>query len=224
MPIINCPDCGKPVSDKAKVCIHCGRPLSSAQHPINPRNQYQQSPLPYGGAAQSNNNLLKGIIVVLAVAVVAISVVIGIMLYNGRGASGSSNIEPTVVRVVDTVYKEAPAVTEEPVKKEEPKTKPVPKDDGVVYKKTYSNDQYFIHHGSFPTIDEARSHMMYDNEEICRVYIPSGKRKGTHYRIMVGPYYSENDAYEDAYDLYYGSAYEVLTGKKVRQFSPVFMY
>lgn len=27
MAIINCPECGKEVSDKAKVCIHCGYPL-----------------------------------------------------------------------------------------------------------------------------------------------------------------------------------------------------
>ena len=28
MAIIKCPDCGKEVSDRANVCIHCGAPLN----------------------------------------------------------------------------------------------------------------------------------------------------------------------------------------------------
>ena len=28
MALIKCPECGKEVSDKAKVCIHCGYPLT----------------------------------------------------------------------------------------------------------------------------------------------------------------------------------------------------
>ena len=31
MPIINCPDCGGTVSDKAVTCIHCGCPLVKQQ-------------------------------------------------------------------------------------------------------------------------------------------------------------------------------------------------
>jgi hypothetical protein len=30
MPLIQCPDCGKDVSDMAPACIHCGRPLKGA--------------------------------------------------------------------------------------------------------------------------------------------------------------------------------------------------
>ena len=33
MPLIECPDCGKPVSDKAPACIHCGRPLGERPAP-----------------------------------------------------------------------------------------------------------------------------------------------------------------------------------------------
>ena len=29
MALINCPECGKEISDKAKNCIHCGYPLAS---------------------------------------------------------------------------------------------------------------------------------------------------------------------------------------------------
>ena len=28
MALIKCPECGKEISDKAKVCIHCGYPLN----------------------------------------------------------------------------------------------------------------------------------------------------------------------------------------------------
>ena len=28
MALINCPECGKSVSDKATVCIHCGYPIN----------------------------------------------------------------------------------------------------------------------------------------------------------------------------------------------------
>ena len=27
MALIKCPECGKEVSDKAKICVHCGYPL-----------------------------------------------------------------------------------------------------------------------------------------------------------------------------------------------------
>ncbi len=27
MPLINCPDCGREVSDIAPTCLHCGRPM-----------------------------------------------------------------------------------------------------------------------------------------------------------------------------------------------------
>lgn len=38
MPLVQCPDCGKSVSDKAQHCIHCGCPMqyetATSQHPI----------------------------------------------------------------------------------------------------------------------------------------------------------------------------------------------
>ena len=33
MALIKCPDCGKEVSDKAEVCINCGRPLKETKNP-----------------------------------------------------------------------------------------------------------------------------------------------------------------------------------------------
>lgn len=35
MELINCPDCGRKVSDEAKFCIHCGRPLKYRYQPKN---------------------------------------------------------------------------------------------------------------------------------------------------------------------------------------------
>lgn len=31
MALIKCPECGKDISDKAKVCIHCGYPLDEEE-------------------------------------------------------------------------------------------------------------------------------------------------------------------------------------------------
>lgn len=36
MPLIQCPDCGKGVSDLAPVCVNCGRPMSSPSHSSAP--------------------------------------------------------------------------------------------------------------------------------------------------------------------------------------------
>ena len=34
MGLINCPYCGKEVSDRAKTCIHCGAPLKAQVQPV----------------------------------------------------------------------------------------------------------------------------------------------------------------------------------------------
>lgn len=35
MALIACPECGKEVSDKSEVCIHCGYPLTNTKCSIN---------------------------------------------------------------------------------------------------------------------------------------------------------------------------------------------
>ena len=35
MALINCPECGKEISDKSEVCIHCGFPLINTKCNIN---------------------------------------------------------------------------------------------------------------------------------------------------------------------------------------------
>ena len=35
MALINCPNCGKEISDKATSCIHCGAPLIETEQPIS---------------------------------------------------------------------------------------------------------------------------------------------------------------------------------------------
>jgi hypothetical protein len=49
MPLINCPDCNKEVSDKAGTCIHCGCPLSSNEQQIHTQH--------------ANTDLRKGILI-----------------------------------------------------------------------------------------------------------------------------------------------------------------
>lgn len=106
----------------------------------------------------------------------------------------------------------------------ETKVVQVPVDNGTPYQKSYSNDDYFIHNGSYRTLDEARAHMRHSDEEICRVYIPSGKRKGTHYRIVIGPYSYHEEADADGWNYYDGEYFEVLSGKQMRKYGPVFLY
>ena len=35
MALINCPECGKEVSDRASTCIHCGYPMAAMPKPAN---------------------------------------------------------------------------------------------------------------------------------------------------------------------------------------------
>lgn len=39
MALIKCPECGKKISDKSTVCVHCGCPLSAIENISN--NQHQ---------------------------------------------------------------------------------------------------------------------------------------------------------------------------------------
>ncbi len=43
MGLVNCPDCGNKVSDKAPACIHCGRP-----HPAEAPEPVESTPPPSG--------------------------------------------------------------------------------------------------------------------------------------------------------------------------------
>lgn len=39
MALINCPECGKEISDKSKQCIHCGYPLEELENTSNIDNK-----------------------------------------------------------------------------------------------------------------------------------------------------------------------------------------
>lgn len=43
MALINCPECGKEISDKAKCCIHCGYPLSEIENTDNTNVCYNKN-------------------------------------------------------------------------------------------------------------------------------------------------------------------------------------
>lgn len=44
MPLVNCPECGREISDAASACPHCGYPLS-APSPSDPRPARRSTPL-----------------------------------------------------------------------------------------------------------------------------------------------------------------------------------
>ncbi|MCD8377899.1 MAG: zinc ribbon domain-containing protein [Candidatus Gastranaerophilales bacterium] len=48
MALINCPECGKQISDKSSVCIHCGYPISTMQEKEN--NLFDMTINSIGGA------------------------------------------------------------------------------------------------------------------------------------------------------------------------------
>lgn len=67
MALIQCPECGKEVSDKAAQCIHCGYPFpATAVEEIRPEKY-----VPVGGARNQGRRLLLVLLAVLMLAVVA---------------------------------------------------------------------------------------------------------------------------------------------------------
>lgn len=43
MALINCPECGKEISDKASHCIHCGCPINQPQETPAPTPKYNNT-------------------------------------------------------------------------------------------------------------------------------------------------------------------------------------
>lgn len=48
MALINCPECGKEISDKSKQCIHCGYPLEHIKNTYDKYNFYKVILVDYG--------------------------------------------------------------------------------------------------------------------------------------------------------------------------------
>ncbi len=71
MALINCPECGKEISDKSEKCIYCGFPLNNSKESETSGNTVQES--------KQKNNKIK-IYVLVGILVAFIAVVIGILV------------------------------------------------------------------------------------------------------------------------------------------------
>ena len=89
MPLINCPDCGKEVSDRAKACIHCGCPLEELQ---------TSGPV----RIKMPNNIVEGLVGLFSSRRAAVSDKNGKLLWEGKhGENANFTIEEPTDIVVD---------------------------------------------------------------------------------------------------------------------------
>ena len=106
MALINCPECGKQISDKSTQCIHCGCPIEKKQD--EPKNIPLSASVTVNTPAQtvgkSNPALVSmksvaakavgfagnNILLTVSLAVIAVSLIAGIVLLTGKGYSPSS--------------------------------------------------------------------------------------------------------------------------------------
>lgn len=70
MAIIQCPECGKEISDKAKICIHCGCPIEIMQTKACPECgaeiPSQAETCPYCGCPLTKTSISTGSVVIQA--------------------------------------------------------------------------------------------------------------------------------------------------------------
>lgn len=83
MPLINCPDCGKSISDKASYCIHCGCPLPTTiqgdSATPNPLVEQSNNTYPLSNPRPLNHNRT---FLLSILAIVALILICGIYLYT----------------------------------------------------------------------------------------------------------------------------------------------
>lgn len=92
MALIKCPECGKEVSDKAEVCIHCGYPLKlqeAAKEEDGPET-VKEEPKPEGTAGKQEPAKKQGRIssTLLAVIVMIVLCVAGYWMMNRLAYGG----------------------------------------------------------------------------------------------------------------------------------------
>lgn len=71
MSLINCPECGREVSDEASCCISCGFPLDNKKHP---------------------KRIYKGVVIVCIVVLFAILILIGVMFNTKMKVDGNKSL------------------------------------------------------------------------------------------------------------------------------------
>lgn len=83
MALINCPECGKEISDKVKACPNCGYPLENE----TPGDEAEQKPQPVEVTAINlgDPKKKKTVLAVIIIAIVAIAaIVIGVLTYQAK--------------------------------------------------------------------------------------------------------------------------------------------
>ncbi|MHA1280773.1 MAG: zinc-ribbon domain-containing protein [Candidatus Helarchaeota archaeon] len=83
MALIECPECGREISDKVKACPHCGYPLD-VDLPTDNVNQPQQVEIT--GIRIKKGNFTKTIIIIVSIIVVALLAYFGIKFINEKKA------------------------------------------------------------------------------------------------------------------------------------------
>lgn len=88
MALINCPECGKEISDKAQSCPNCGTPLKeNQQQTVN--IPYQQQEYVQPKKKKKGHGCL--VTIVIFIAIIAVFAIIGSSLSKGSGTSTSTN-------------------------------------------------------------------------------------------------------------------------------------
>lgn len=83
MALIECPDCGKQVSDAATSCISCGRPLRGNSQSVDPRKTRETPVLIEQSAKPFKGGMLLG------VGIVILALIIGMASPTSGGAAAS---------------------------------------------------------------------------------------------------------------------------------------
>ena len=81
MALINCPECGKEISDKSTACVHCGCPISTV---VNAQYNQQQNTIDYGNK-EPRKNRKKHVILFTIITFIIIVLVTIIGILNNSG-------------------------------------------------------------------------------------------------------------------------------------------
>lgn len=87
MALINCPECGKEVSDKAKSCIHCGYPINVKKIKTNDE-------------IIEHSKQKKKIIMIVFIIIIILGIGIGIFSYN-YNISGKKEVNQAIEILTD---------------------------------------------------------------------------------------------------------------------------
>ena len=107
MALINCPSCGKQISDMANTCVHCGYALKQPQPEAQPEPAFEQPAAPAPEVAAPAKKPLspeakkKRLIIIAAIALVVIIAVVLIIVLSKPKKEGPASEPASVAGMVD---------------------------------------------------------------------------------------------------------------------------